>query len=370
MNIFLAVILLLYPAIYCISFVIHVLTRRPVGPIALSESYQPSVTVIIASAGEGERVLREKLGNTRSLAYRGDLLEIILFSDGRLFPAGLDRSAYPGVLFVEFEQLGKTECQNRSVSLAAGEIVLFTDVAAMLELDAVTKLVRWYADPRVGSVGGLFAYRFSAANVESAYVSREIRGKVAHGRYGIVTGYFGPLYSVRRVAYPVMPAFYPSDYMLPVIVSRGGLVNIMDGEARSFRVLQREMGQELVRKRRIIAQALAATLHFLCGIGRDWPRRADLVSAILLRKLLRWILMPYGLILCLALAYFSPSVFLIVSAAAGILLAGSLLYHRGGGQRHALLAPYYGALIAVATVLALYDVLRGEIYSSWNPGSR
>jgi hypothetical protein len=362
-------ILLIYPALYLVCFVALFLTRRPVGPITRDDAYRPGVTVIIASAGEEPNVIRTKIENTLALRYPPELLEIILFSDGRPFPAAVDRNAFPGIRFLQFDQLGKTECQNRSVALASGEVIIFTDITSLLEPDALSRLVRWYADGRVGSVGGSFDYRFSGANVEAEYVAREIRKKAGHAHYGIVTGYFGPLYSVRRAAYPVMPAFYPSDYMLPVLVARNGLSGIMDPEARSYRVLQRSMEQELVRKRRIIAQAGAATLHFLRGMGSDWRGHLDLVSAILVRKLFRWFLVPYGLILYLALLCY-PTLFLAATAAGLGMVSLSLVYRRSGGSTTVLLAPYYGLVIAGATMLALFDVLRGETYPVWNPGSR
>jgi len=369
MTTFILTIILIFPAIYCLCAITFLLARRSVGPIARDDAFRPAVTIIIASAGEGVEAIREKIDNTFVLSYPPELLEIILFSDGSPIPASLERDAYERVRFVQFEQLGKTECQNRCVAFAAGDIILFTDVTSMLDPDALSLIVRWYADPRIGSVGGSFTYRFTNANVEAGYVSREIKNKAMHSRYGVVTGYFGPLYSVRRSAYPPMPPFYPADYTLPIEVSWKGLLSIMDPEACSYRALDRRMEQELSRKRRIIAQGIAATFHILKGKGMGLITRLDLLAAVMIRKLLRWFMIPYGLVLYLTTLYI-PAAFITVSLAGICLFAGSWAYRYRNGWNYVLLAPYYASVISAATLLAIFDVLRGETYAAWNPGSR
>jgi hypothetical protein len=362
-------ILLIYPAFYLSCVVVLYLARHPVGPLKQDDAYRPAVTMVIASAGEDAGTIRTKIENTLHLDYPPELLEIILFSDGSAFPEGVNADAFPRVQFLPMELSGKTACQNRCVAVSTGEIVLLTDITSMLAVKAVSSLVRWYVDPCVGSVGGSFEYRFTSANAEAGYLSREIRLKVQQSHYGIVTGYFGPIYSVRRSLYEPMPGFYPSDYMLPVLIIWGGHLAMLDPESRAHRTLDRNMEQELGRKRRIIAQGLAATVHFMGTRGWGMVKRIDLLAAILTRKFLRWLLAPYGLVLWLAILLV-PAVFIAASAAALILLAGSRLYHASGGRNTFLLAPYYGVLIVLATLLAIFDVIRGETYAAWRPGSR
>ena len=361
-------ILLGYPALYLFFILTGFLSRKRITPLR-DEQFRPAVTIIIASAGEGADVLQTKLKNTLSLQYPPELLELILFSDGHPFPAALDRQAFVNIRFVQFEQLGKTECQNLCAAMAKGEVIVFTDITATLDSNALLAMTRWYADPRVGSVGGTFEYRFTSANAEAEYLSREIRNKALQGRSGFVTGYFGPLYSVRRSVYQPMPAFYPADLMLPIMVSWSGSLSLLDPESISYRVLDRKMEQEVGRKRRIIAQALAATLRFLREKGMGLRERPDMLSAILTRKLFRWLLAPYGLFLYLSLLSF-PAVFIAVSVMLFGMIAWSGLYARSDGRSHALLAPYYGLMIFTATLLAIQDVLRGENYAAWRPGSR
>jgi hypothetical protein len=362
-------ILLAYPAIYLLCIVALFLARRPVGRIMSDEAYRPGVTVIIASAGEDPDVIRTKIENTLALQYPPELLEIILFSDGPTFPESLDPARYPRIRFVRFEQLGKTECQTRCVNLASGEVIVFTDIGAMFDRNAVLALARWYADPRIGSVGGSFEYRFLTANAEAGYLSREIRNKARHSVYGFVAGYYGPIYSTRRSVYPRMPDFYPADLMLPVLVSWNGALSILDPDSVAYRVLDRKMEQEMGRKRRIIAQSMAAMLRFMREKGMGLTERVDILSAVLTRKVLRWFFAPYGLVLYLALLAV-PAVFLATSVIALSAIAGSWLYSRFGGRNHAVLAPYYAMVIFAATLLAFLDVIRGETYTAWRPGSR
>jgi hypothetical protein len=369
MTTFMLTILLVYPAIYLMCIAASFLARRSVGPIARDDAYRPGVTIIIASAGEDPNVIRTKIENTLALQYPPELLEIILFSDGPPFPESLDPEHYPRIRFVRFDQMGKTECQTRCVGLASGEVVVFTDIAAMFDRNAVLALTRWYADPRVGSVGGSFEYRFTTANAEAGYLSREIRNKARHSVYGFVAGYYGPIYSTRRSVYPPMQNFYPADLMLPVLVSWNGALSLLDPESVAYRVLGRKMEQELGRKRRIIAQSMAAMMRFVREKGMGLTKRVDILSAVLTRKVLRWFFVLYCIVLYLALLA-APVVFLATSVIVFLTLAGSWLYARLGGRNHAVLAPYYALVISAATMLAFLDVIRGETYAAWRPGSR
>jgi len=362
-------ILMVYPAIYLVCIAASFLARRPVRRIARDDAYRPGVTVIIASAGEDVGTIRNKIENTLALQYPPELLEIILFSDGPPFPESLEPARNPRVHFVRFEQMGKTECQTRCVGLAAGEVIVFTDITAMFARNAVLALTRWYADPRIGSVGGSFEYRFTTSNVEAGYLSREIRNKATHSQYGFVAGYYGPIYSTRRTVYPPMPKFYPADLMLPLLVSWNGALSILDPESIAYRVLDRKMEQELGRKRRIIAQSMAAMLRFVREKGVGLMERIDIVSAVLTRKVLRWFFVLYCIVLYLALLA-APVIFLATSVVVFLTLAGSWQYARLGGRNHAVLAPYYALVISAATLLAFFDVIRGETYAAWRPGSR
>lgn len=362
-------ILLLFPAAYLAAVATAVLYRRPMPVLAKVDDHLPSVTVIIASAGESAEILREKVSDTLRLEYPRERLDIILFSDGYALPLpdAITRHA-DRVMFMQFDRLGKTECQNRCVESARGEIVFFTDLTSRLAKDSLRKTVRWYADPRVGAVGGHFEYRFQGRNLEEDYLRKELRGKERQMRYGFVIGYYGPVYSVRRSVYRPMPAYYPGDLFLPIMTYLHDLYSIIDREIRSSRSLHRTMEKELPRKRRMIAQGIAATLHFLWKNRGKAGEKMDLFAALIFRKLLRWFVIPYGLLVYFSLYFFGYRLFdaTVVLLA---LIGSSFILYRSGVKNAAILAPYYGLLLLLANLLAILDVLRRRSHSSWNPGA-
>src|ERR1044072_8666246 len=120
----------------------------------------PKLSLIIAAYNE-ESDLSRKLDETLQLDYLQDKLEIIVASD-----CSSDRTddivrsfANQGVVLHRRPQrLGKTSAQNHAVRVSSGEILVFSDATTHYEKDALRKLVRNFADPRVGAVTGNVVY--------------------------------------------------------------------------------------------------------------------------------------------------------------------------------------------------------------------
>ncbi|HLG28751.1 MAG TPA: glycosyltransferase family 2 protein, partial [Candidatus Brocadiales bacterium] len=125
----------------------------------------PSVSLLISAYNE-EKAIKQKIENSLSLDYPGEKLETIVISD-----ASTDRTndivgAYcdtplrdDGVkLLVQPERMGKTAGLNQAVPKASGEIIVFTDANAMLQKDAIRKLVSPFADETIGFVSGVTEY--------------------------------------------------------------------------------------------------------------------------------------------------------------------------------------------------------------------
>ncbi len=133
---------------------VYALSRLMPRP-ALKAAITPKVSLIIAAHNE-ERDIAAKLENTLALDYPKEKLEIIVASD-----CSTDRTeeivggfAGRGVrLYRQAEHFGKTVAQNQAVKMSSGEILVFSDATTRYEPDALSKLVRSFADPRVGCGG-------------------------------------------------------------------------------------------------------------------------------------------------------------------------------------------------------------------------
>jgi cellulose synthase/poly-beta-1,6-N-acetylglucosamine synthase-like glycosyltransferase len=121
------------------------------------KSFIPHLTLIITACDEGKRI-REKLENTLGLDYPSNLLQVIIASDG-------STDATNGIVqeYVEhgFELLalpdrqGKENAQKEAVSLASGDIIVFSDVATRIEPLGLKEIAANFADPSVGCVSSV-----------------------------------------------------------------------------------------------------------------------------------------------------------------------------------------------------------------------
>ncbi|MDQ3992443.1 MAG: glycosyltransferase, partial [Actinomycetota bacterium] len=97
---------------------------------------------------------------------------------------------------------GKLAALNRAVADTETEIVAFTDANAIWEGDALSKLVRNFADPDVGYVcGQLRLLAPDGTNREGLYWRYETWLRESESALGSITGGNGSIYAVRRSDY-------------------------------------------------------------------------------------------------------------------------------------------------------------------------
>ena len=115
---------------------------------------EPPATLIITACKE-ERRIRDKLDNTIALDYPRERLQVIVASDGST--DGTDeivRSyARHGIEFLSFlERRGKERAQKDAVLHATGEVIVFSDVATLIDPHGISEIIANFADPSVGCV--------------------------------------------------------------------------------------------------------------------------------------------------------------------------------------------------------------------------
>lgn len=121
-----------------------------------AQGYLPKVSVLIAARNE-ERDIEWKIRETLAWDYPPDRLEVAVVSD-----ASNDRTDEiirsikdDRLIFVRMDQRGgKNAALNCLVPRTSGEILFFTDANAHIEPLALRRMVRHFADKRVGCVSG------------------------------------------------------------------------------------------------------------------------------------------------------------------------------------------------------------------------
>ena len=136
-----------------------------IGLLALAEKlrpapkdnpeYQPEVSVLIPAYNE-EAVIVDTVRAALESKYRK--LEVLVINDGSLDrTAELVRQNFgrdSRVRLLMQSNRGKPSALNHGLAEASGQIVVSIDADTIVDPDAIPRLVRHFADPRVGAVAG------------------------------------------------------------------------------------------------------------------------------------------------------------------------------------------------------------------------
>jgi cellulose synthase/poly-beta-1,6-N-acetylglucosamine synthase-like glycosyltransferase len=326
----------------------------------------PSVSLIVAAHNE-EDVIERRLGNLLALDYPAEQLEIVVASD-----ASDDRTdelveqvaaREPRVRLVRCPRGGKVAAQNHAVPQTSGEILAFTDANATWPPDALTRLVRSFADPEVAYVCGRVALQEpDGTNREGAYWRYEVWLRAQESNLGSVTGGNGAIYAVRREDYADVDPRFGHDLAFPYLMVQRGRRAVYEPEALSYEKPSRDQEDEYRRKVRMFEHCWLIVLRgrMLRNLGPVYF--LEMVSHRLLR---------YGSgLLHLVLLLTSAALVrhgLVYEIALGVQAAGLLLALAGRLRLPipaAALAHYY-LLVTWATVQALQRYLRFGVPAVW-----
>lgn len=199
---------------------------------------QPSVSFIIAAYNE-ERIIRETLLNDLQIDYPKDKIEFIVVSDGSSdsTPNIVSEFVNQGVTSLHQPQRqGKTAALNRAVATAKNEILVFSDANSMFRKDAISKLVRHFADESIGGVCGrksvLQHADRNASLGDNLYWHYESALKQAESHLGSIPTADGEIFALRRSLYqPVPTALINDDLVITFNILEQGKRVIYDQEA-------------------------------------------------------------------------------------------------------------------------------------------
>jgi cellulose synthase/poly-beta-1,6-N-acetylglucosamine synthase-like glycosyltransferase len=193
----------------------------------------PSITIIISVYNEAQ-VIRAKVQNALDLIYPDELLEVIVNSDGSTdcTPDIVREIDDPRVVLKCFERLGKTECLNRVVPQAKGDIVLFTDANAIFPPDLLLHVAANFVDPEVGLVTGWTRYVKPGGGEEltGLYAKLERDTKYWESRIASCVGADGAVFAIRKVLYQPLGADDINDFIIPLNVVGKGYRVLLDPE--------------------------------------------------------------------------------------------------------------------------------------------
>ena len=214
----------------------------------------PSVTVIVPAYNE-EAVIRRRLENLLELDYPAEQIEIVVTSDASDDCTdeivGEIAASEPRVLLRRRERAGKLPGLNRTVAESDRAIVAFTDANTTWAPDALTNLVRNFADDEIAYVcGRLTLLSPDGANREGIYWRYELWLRESESQLGSITGGNGSIYAIRRTDYAEAP--FGHDLSFPPLAVKRGRRAVYEPEAVAYEKPTPESGDEYRRKVRML----------------------------------------------------------------------------------------------------------------------
>lgn len=340
------------------------------------------MSLLIAAYNE-EKVIRKKLENALSLNYPKEKLEIVVVSDGSTDKTDEIVQGYAdrGVRLLRVEgRKGKTHAQNEAVKNCSGEIIVFSDANGMYRPDAITHLLKHFSNSHVGVVCGELRYfnpqKAASGETEGLYWRYEQLLKRLESNAHTLLGANGCIYALRRSEYVPLSPELMSDLMEPLMVFlRFGKPTIYEPRSVALEETTERFQEEFQRKVRIINRAFYSLLR----TAGEWIKKPMFAFQIISHKILRW-LVPIFLILL-----FGSNLVIVttqgIEAGIGyiallicqiafymVALRGFYLLRKGKEKLSRIEGIiFYFCMVNTAALLAIWKLLRGKLYITWQP---
>ena len=261
---------------------------RP-APIPRGKGPEPTVAVVMPAFNEQDAVAAS-IASLLTVDYPPEKLEIVVVNDGSTDDtlSEIERAAAGSeiVQVISFpENRGKRAAMAAGIRATSAEIIAFVDSDSSLERDALRRIVRGFAEPKVGAIAG----HAEVENSRESWIARmqAVRYfvafrvcKAAESIFGAVTCCSGCFSAYRRAAIaPVLerwehqrflgrPATYGDDRSLTNFVLRSWIVRY----------------DERARSRTIVPTTFRVFLRQQLRWKRSWTRESLIVGRFIWRR--------------------------------------------------------------------------------------
>jgi cellulose synthase/poly-beta-1,6-N-acetylglucosamine synthase-like glycosyltransferase len=247
-------------------------------------------------------------------------------------------------------------------------LLFFTDANAHIAPECLRRVVRHFADGRVGCVTGDTHFWQQDSSVvgkgAGAYSDYESTIRHLESEVGSVLACDGAIFCMRRSLFaPLFPEL-ANDLELPLRVGHAGCWIRHERGARVFEKDTRSPWESFSQRRRISAQGLLAMWKlrsFLTGIS-GWQ--------FISRKFLRWLtLLPLALVALSTLAQMNRPVYAAILVLQvvfyGLALTGLILALGGRSAGRYIPVPFYVLLGSLSTLVGVVDACLGRRFAVW-----
>jgi glycosyltransferase involved in cell wall biosynthesis len=337
--------------------------------------FEPKISLLITAHNEQDRI-RAKIENSLILDYDPRRLEIIVASDGSTDGTEAIVATYPEVKLVRVPQRkGKEHAQKHGILGSSGEILVFTDVATMLDKDALRLLAENFRDSAVGALSSTdrMIGEDGKPSGEGLYVRYEMLLRRLESEVSGLVGLSGSFFAARRSVCAAWAENLPSDFNTVMNCVRLGYRAVSDDAVIGYYKDIKSGQSEFQRKVRTLVRGITAFFANLELL--DFRRFGFFSFQLLSHKLMRWLAPVFMILLVPAtLAGMAAGNRMAYAAAAfqalfyGLALLG---FASTAAQGSALVkVPFFFAQVNAAILAAWVRYLRGDRITMWTPSKR
>lgn len=358
-----------YPlSLYIISF----LKNKKI----INKNQYPHVTVIIAAHNEEISIL-EKIENTLLLEYPKNILQIIIASDGSTDRTNEIVKSYQekGVELLAIPvRGGKENAQKEAIKKARGEILVFTDVATILDPSGVEQIVSNFSDPVVGCVSSedQVIGKDGKPSGEGFYVRYEMWLRRLESQVNSLVGLSGSFFAARKTVCQDFSEDLDSDFRILLTSIKKGLRGVSDPLAIGHYRDILDQRREFERKVRTVLRGL--TVFFKNTEYLNVFKYGLFSYQYFCHKLLRWLVPLFLITAFISLAILASTswiylailmiqlfiILIVIIERYGITLSIPKLFY----------IPKYFFSVNLSILIAWYRYLRHERVITWSPTIR
>jgi glycosyltransferase involved in cell wall biosynthesis len=360
----------IYPfSIYIIGFILKkkIINQALIFPVS-----------IIITAFNEEKRIKKKIINAIQVEYPKDNIQFIVASDGSTDGTNAIVNTFRdyGVELLSIaERKGKENAQREALKRARGEIIVFTDVATILEKNAIKRIVSNFADPSIGCVSSedRLLGKDGKLSGENTYVRYEMWLRRLESKVSSPVGLSGSFFAARKSVCEDFSAEMDSDFRVLLNSLKQGMRGTIDEGAIGYYMDLSDRKKEFDRKVRTVVRGL--TLFFRNTEFLNFFKYGLFSYQLFCHKLLRW-LVPFFLIILfavnipLALLSNGYAILLVLQCTFYGVAVISLCFDWYSSGMILMKIPLYFVTVNASILVAWFRFLTGQRVLVWTPSER
>jgi cellulose synthase/poly-beta-1,6-N-acetylglucosamine synthase-like glycosyltransferase len=342
-------------------------------------AYEPDVTLVVPAYNEAAS-LKTKIQNSLALKYPEGKLKFLFITDGSTDSSKEVLAQHKSITHLhEGERLGKMAAINRAMQHVQTPVVIFSDANSILNLEAVSLIVKHYANENIGGVAGEKKVEINEPDTlvgEGIYWQYESKMKQLDSDFNTVVGAAGELFSMRSILFKAQKEdTIVDDFILSMSICMKGYKVIYEPLAFAIETPSVNLKEESKRRIRIAAGAFQS-LFRLTGLFNIF-KHPVLTFQYISRRVFRWAMSPPALFILYIsnlvlvtqeINYFFAFVFVLQNLAYGMSLAG--YFFKKLRKTLIVFVPFYFVFMNVSLTIGFFRFISGNQSAIWEKSKR